>query len=100
MSNRQHDIERTLVGMVKRSGGLCLRWVCPGWTGIPSRIILLPGGRIIFADTRRPKNADEAERGQYWRQKLRSLGFSVWKVHDWETVSAVEMLVKQLNVKR
>ena len=43
----EKDIERKLVDMVKRHGGLCLKWVCPGWSGVPDRIVLLPPGKIF-----------------------------------------------------
>lgn len=90
MNNRERDIERALVGAVKRSGGFCLRWVCPGWVGIPNRIILLQGGRVIFADTHPPHNDSEGARAKVWRDRIRSLGFLVWKIHDWKAMQAVE----------
>ena len=55
MTELERDIERALVSMVKRRGGLCLKWVCPGFAGVPDRIILLPGARVIFAEIKRPK---------------------------------------------
>lgn len=47
----EKDIERKLRFMVERQGGQCLKWVCPGWSGVPDRIILLPGGRITIMCT-------------------------------------------------
>ena len=46
----EKEIEAKLNALVAKHGGHCLKWVCPGWTGVPDRIILLPGGRIRFAE--------------------------------------------------
>ena len=46
----EKEIERALVDMVRQRRGYCHKWVCPGWSGVPDRIILLPGGRVIFAE--------------------------------------------------
>ena len=54
MTKLEKEIEKKLIAMVKRHGGLCLKWVCPGWSGVPDRIILLPGARVYFIETKRP----------------------------------------------
>lgn len=93
MTQLERDIERALVGMVKRHGGLCLKWVCPGWAGVPDRIILLPGGRIIFAETKRPKGGEVRKLQAWWHQKLRSLGFTCWLVYNRTDILNLEMEV-------
>ena len=80
MTQLERDIERALVGMVKRHGGMCLKWVCPGWSGVPDRIILLPGGRVLFAETKRPKGGKVEPLQVWWHKTLRGLGFSIWVV--------------------
>lgn len=85
MTQLERDIEKKLIKMVERYGGVCLKWVCPGWAGVPDRIILLPGGRIVFAETKRPKGGKLSKLQEWWRDKLRSLGFRsfvVWDEHD------------------
>lgn len=47
---RERDIERQLVSGIKKLGGLCLKFVSPGCLGVPDRIIILPGGRILFVE--------------------------------------------------
>lgn len=93
MDKLERDIERALVGMVKRHGGLCLKWVCPGWSGVPDRIILLPGGRIIFAETKRPKGGEVRELQKWWHHKLRELGFMCWVVFNKEDIAKLEQFV-------
>lgn len=71
----EKDIETKLRKMVERHGGMCLKWVCPGWAGVPDRIVLLPGGRIIFIELKRPSGGRIASLQRWWRQRLKSLGF-------------------------
>lgn len=47
---KESEIEARLVRMVRGLGGLCLKFVSPGCAGVPDRIIILPGGRVIFAE--------------------------------------------------
>lgn len=93
MTTLEKEIEEKLVKMVKRHGGLCLKWVCPGWSGVPDRIILLPGGRVIFAETKRPKGGKLASLQLWWHKKLQSLGF--WSVVVWteENVNTLELVI-------
>ena len=46
----EKNIERKLVEGVKKQGGVCLKFVSPGRAGVPDRLIILPEGRIIFAE--------------------------------------------------
>ena len=83
MTNKlEKDIEKKLVDIVRSHGGLCLKWVCPGWSGVPDRIILLPGGQVIFAEVKRPKGGKLSELQKYWGERLRSLGFPCWVIWD------------------
>lgn len=47
---KESEIEARLVRMVRELGGLCLKFVSPGCAGVPDRIIILPGGKVIFAE--------------------------------------------------
>ena len=81
----EKEIEAKLRDMVKQTGGLCLKWVCPGWAGVPDRIVLLPSGRVIFVELKRPKGGQVSKRQMWWRVKLRSLGFThyfIWNEVD------------------
>ena len=41
---REKEIEKRLVAEVKKNGGICPKFVSPGYSGMPDRIILLPKG--------------------------------------------------------
>lgn len=75
---REEGLEKKIKRYVEGHGGLFLKWVSPGFTGVPDRILLMPGGRISFVEVKRPGAKD----GMTPRQKrvaclLRNLGFRV-----------------------
>jgi hypothetical protein len=89
----EKDIEQKLTAMVKRHGGFCLKWVCPGWSGVPDRILLLPGGRVYFVETKRPKGGRLSALQRKWHEWLTALGFLsgfVWSETD---IEALELLI-------
>lgn len=47
---REATVERKLVEGVKKAGGQAWKFVSPGRSGVPDRIVLLPGGRVIFVE--------------------------------------------------
>lgn len=93
MTQLERDIERALVGAVKKHGGLCLKWVCPGWVGVPDRIVLLPGGRVTFVETKRPKGGRLSEMQKWWRRTLNRLGFDIWVIWTREDLTKFEVVV-------
>ena len=78
---KESVIETRLRKSVERAGGKCLKWTAPGTTGVPDRIILMPGGRIYFAETKAPGEHERA-RQEYVQRQLRALGFTVFSSVD------------------
>lgn len=60
---------------------LCLKLVCPGCTGVPDRMILLPGGRVVFVELKQP-GKKERPRQRLVQSWLRELGFTVFSSVD------------------
>jgi hypothetical protein len=89
----EKDIERALGRLVGRHHGRCLKWVCPGWAGVPDRIVLLPGGQIVFVETKRPKGAEVAALQKKWRQWLLDLGFVHRFVFTHEDLKALDLFL-------
>ena len=83
----EKEIEHKLVRLIKKHGGLALKWVCPGWAGVPDRIVLLPGGRVYFIELKRPDDR-ASERQKWWANKLRGLGFDCYFLLAAEDVTA------------
>lgn len=80
MTPLEKEIEAKLTDMVRQYGGLCLKWVCPGWSGVPDRIILLPGGKVVFVELKRPKGGKLSKRQSWWNERLFDMGFSCWTI--------------------
>ena len=51
---REKVIEQKLVAEVKRRGGICPKWVSPGFDGMPDRIVLLPGRHFGLMEVKAP----------------------------------------------
>ncbi|WP_296813849.1 VRR-NUC domain-containing protein [uncultured Megasphaera sp.] len=52
----ERNIERKLVQGVKAMGGIAYKWVSPGNTGVPDRIVIFPDGRIEFVELKTETN--------------------------------------------
>lgn len=46
----ESQIERRLVQGVKAMGGKAYKFTSPGNAGVPDRIVVLPGGTVLFAE--------------------------------------------------
>lgn len=51
---RESAVERHLVQRVKALGGMCVK-LAPTMTGLPDRLVMLPGGGIWFVELKQPK---------------------------------------------
>lgn len=51
---RENLIEKHLVAEVKKAGGVAYKFISPGHRSVPDRIVLLPGGRIVFVECKHP----------------------------------------------
>ena len=47
---KEYAIEKHLVQKTQECGGICLKFISPGIAGVPDRIVILPGGKIGFAE--------------------------------------------------
>ena len=85
----EKDIEQHLRDGVRALGGLCLKFVTPGFTGVPDRIILLKGGVVAFVETKR-HGQRERQRQAFVQRILQRLGFPVFSsVDSWQKVDDV-----------
>jgi hypothetical protein len=78
---KEKDIEQKLVKAVKAAGGLALKFISPGYDGVPDRLLLMLGGRIAFAEVKshgvKPRPLQIRRHGM-----LRHLGFKVYVIDD------------------
>lgn len=80
----EKDIEHKLVSMVEGLGGWCLKFTCPGQTGVPDRICVLPGGITFWAELKKPKGGILSPKQKLWRDRLFGVG------HNYALIRSVE----------
>ena len=84
----EKKIEQKLVLMVKRRGGMCLKFVSPGFDGVPDRIVLLPEGRMAFVEVKAPgKKPRPLQIARH--QALERLGFKVYVLDNQEQIGGI-----------
>lgn len=71
-------------------GARCLKFESPGFSGVPDRIILLPGGNLIFVEMKQP-GKKERKRQEYVHGVLRGLGFEVFSTVD--SMERIELVI-------
>ena len=73
---------------VKKIGGLALKFVSPGFDGVPDRIVLLHGGKIGFVEVKAP--GEKPRQLQLARHKLlNQLGFKVYVLDSVEQIGVI-----------
>lgn len=84
----EKQIEKKLVDAIRQLGGMCPKFVSPGMDGMPDRLILMPGGRMAFVETKAPGKKPRLLQ-RYRHMQLRALGFQVFVVDAPEQIGEV-----------
>lgn len=72
----EDKVEDRLAKAVECLGGLAFKFKPFGIIGVPDRIVLLPGGRLIFVELKKPDGTVKPWQTRM-HNRLRSLGFKV-----------------------
>ena len=90
---REKQIEQKLVRAVKTMGGLAPKFISPGMGGMPDRLVLLPGQRVAFVET---KAKGEVMRPLQIKRKrqLTRLGFRVYCV---DNIGAIGEILNEIQ---
>ena len=84
----EKQIEQKLTSAVKNMGGIALKFVSPGFDGMPDRIVLLSGGHMAFVEVKgygikpRPLQLKRHE-------TLRRLGFKVYVLDEQRQIEVI-----------
>jgi len=89
----ESSLEERCRDYVRMRGGELLKFKSPSANGVPDRIMLLPGGKIVFIEFKRNAKSIVQPLQPYWRTRLTGLGQTVWTVWDYNTFTT---LVEQL----
>lgn len=85
---REKFVEQKLVQAVKAMGGIAPKFTSPGMAGMPDRLVLLPGGRMAFAELKAPGKKPRAL--QMARHRLlQRLGFKVYVIDGTKQIGSV-----------
>ncbi|MGO5168569.1 VRR-NUC domain-containing protein [Bacillota bacterium LCP21S3_G6] len=88
MQKLEKSIEQQLVKAVKSAGGIAPKFVSPGFSGMPDRLILLPEGHMAFAELKAPgKKPRKLQVARH--QLLRRLGYQVFVIDSPEGLSDI-----------
>ena len=83
---KESRVEAVLREQVKARGGWAVKFL-PSVSGLPDRIILMPGGKICFVETKSPTGT-VAPHQTVVHNRLRALGFEVHVLSSTEAVRA------------
>lgn len=87
MTMLERDVEAYLVAQVKTLGGMAVKHTSPARRSVPDRLVLLPLGRVVFIELKRPGGKPtEAQLREH--DRLRALGMDVRVIDTKEGVSA------------
>jgi len=82
---RERDIERKFVAEVKKNGGLALKFVSPGFDGMPDRLVLMPNGIMAFVEVKaKGKKPRPPQLSRH--EMLRFLGFALALSITWKSI--------------
>lgn len=85
---REQQIEQNLAKAVKAAGGIAPKFTSPGFSGMPDRLVLLPGGHIGFVEVKAP--GEKPRPLQLSRHRLlRQLGFRVYVLDDEKQIGGI-----------
>ena len=85
---REKEIETALVKAAKKRNGLALKFVSPGLSGVPDRLVLLPDGKCGFIELKAPGKKMRLLQEKRKRQ-LEALGFLVFCLDSKEEVEVI-----------
>ena len=74
MATKEASIEEYLRDRVKGLDGVCIKLSPVALRGVPDRLIVLRGPRVIFVELKRPKGGVISKLQHWWRDKLIALG--------------------------
>ncbi|MFA5385649.1 MAG: VRR-NUC domain-containing protein [Eubacteriales bacterium] len=77
----ESNIERRLKREVEKRGGKALKFISPGWSGAPDRIVITPAGRVVFVELKAP-GGQLRPLQEKRAAELKALNLSVYRVNS------------------
>ena len=93
----ESQIERYFCREIKKLGGRTLKLTPPGMAGMPDRLVLLPGGRVVFVELKAPGEKPRPLQRKRARE-LWGLGFGVVFIDSYQGVDTfIELWFKEVK---
>ena len=90
---RERTIEQRFARTVKKRGGIALKFVSPGFDGMPDRLVLFPDGKIGFVEVKAPgKKARPLQVSRH--RMLLKMGF---KVYVLDAPERIEVIIDEIR---
>lgn len=90
---QERDVESYLNKRVKEANGMPMKFVSPGLRGVPDRIVLFPGGRIVFIELKAP--GEKPNKQQAYRIKQLQDRGAIVRIID--SINGVDNLMWELK---
>jgi len=88
----EKQIETRLRIRVKEIGGKALKFVSPGYNGVPDRLVFMPGGRIYLVELKAPgKKPTQLQIKR--KEEFERMGFKYYIIDSYE---GVEKFIKEV----
>lgn len=84
----ENEVEKALTTEVKKRGWLALKFISPGMSGVPDRLILMKGGKLAFIELKAPGKKMRPIQIKR-KSRLEALGFLVYCIDNKEQIGEV-----------
>lgn len=85
---REIQIEKALNKAVYGMGGLSLKFISPGFDGVPDRLVLLPNKKFAFIELKAPNKKMRPLQVKR-KAQLEALGFPVYCIDRMEQIGGI-----------
>ncbi|MGI6349899.1 MAG: VRR-NUC domain-containing protein [Eubacteriales bacterium] len=89
----EKQIESYLRDEVKKAGGIAYKFVSPGNAGVPDRLVVMPGGKILFVELKAPTGKPTTLQ-ELQMHRLAALGAEVFIIRGKEQIDELIELMK------
>lgn len=78
-------IEKRLTEEARRRGGMAVKFTSPGASGVPDRLVVMPGGKMGLVEVKAPGKTPRPIQ-QAMRRRFERLGVAVYVLDDLDGV--------------
>lgn len=94
---RENEVESFLRRETEKRGGLCVKFLPDFARGFPDRVVMLPGGVLVWAETKKPVGGKVSQVQRYVHATLQRLGQRVEVVWSKDQAAA---LLEELDKRK